>query len=120
MTVPERNTPRISWFAELGITDRTTVGGKGASLGELIRAGAAVPPGFVVTTAAFETFLVPSTPTGGFAGASTRWPEPTPPPSKKPVDRSVVSWSARRCRKSFVPKSARLIAGFAAITPPRR
>jgi pyruvate,water dikinase len=57
MTVPERNTPRISWFAELGITDRTTVGGKGASLGELIRAGAAVPPGFVVTTAAFETFL---------------------------------------------------------------
>jgi pyruvate,water dikinase len=55
--MPEQNTPRISWFSELGIADRPTVGGKGASLGELIRAGAAVPPGFVVTTAAFETFL---------------------------------------------------------------
>lgn len=55
--MPDRNTPRISWFAELGIDDRPTVGGKGASLGELIRAGAAVPPGFVVTTAAFEAFL---------------------------------------------------------------
>lgn len=55
--MPERKPPRISWFAELGITDRPTVGGKGASLGELIRAGATVPPGFVVTTVAFETFL---------------------------------------------------------------
>lgn len=53
----ERNASRISWFAELGIGDRQTVGGKGASLGELARAGAAVPPGFVVTTAAFEGFI---------------------------------------------------------------
>ncbi len=33
--------------------DRALVGGKGASLGELHRAGVDVPPGFVVTTAAF-------------------------------------------------------------------
>lgn len=47
----------ISWFADLRITDRPTVGGKGASLGELTHAGIDVPPGFVVTTHAFEQFL---------------------------------------------------------------
>ena len=44
----------ISWFDELGLTDTATVGGKGANLGELTRAGLPVPPGFVVTTAAYE------------------------------------------------------------------
>lgn len=47
----------VAWFAEVGIADRPTVGGKGGSLGELTRAGIAVPPGFVVTTGAFEQFL---------------------------------------------------------------
>ena len=47
----------ISWFAEIGLADRASVGGKGGSLGELTRAGIAVPPGFVVRTAAFEEFL---------------------------------------------------------------
>ncbi|MBN8819385.1 MAG: PEP/pyruvate-binding domain-containing protein [Sphingomonas sp.] len=50
-------TGAISWFADLRITDRPTVGGKGASLGELTHAGIDVPPGFVVTTHAFELFL---------------------------------------------------------------
>ena len=47
----------IGWFADLTLADRPTVGGKGASLGELTRAGIAVPEGFVVRTAAFESFL---------------------------------------------------------------
>jgi pyruvate,water dikinase len=47
----------IAWFGEVGIHDRPTVGGKGGSLGELTGAGIAVPPGFVVTTHAFEQFL---------------------------------------------------------------
>jgi pyruvate,water dikinase len=47
---------RIGWFADIGLADRARVGGKGGSLGELTRAGIAVPPGFVVTTAAFEEF----------------------------------------------------------------
>ncbi|GAA0274584.1 PEP/pyruvate-binding domain-containing protein [Alteraurantiacibacter aestuarii] len=50
-------TPAVAWFADVGIADRPTVGGKGGSLGELTQAGIAVPPGFVVTTSAFETFL---------------------------------------------------------------
>lgn len=47
----------VSWFADIGLADRPTVGGKGGSLGELTRAGIPVPPGFVVCTSAFERFL---------------------------------------------------------------
>jgi pyruvate,water dikinase len=50
--------PVIAWFDAIGLADRPTVGGKGGSLGELIRAGIAVPPGFVVRTEAFEAFIV--------------------------------------------------------------
>jgi pyruvate,water dikinase len=49
--------PFVRWFASIGIAERSTVGGKGASLGELDRAGMRVPPGFVVTTAAFARML---------------------------------------------------------------
>ncbi len=35
----------VAWFADVGIADRPTVGGKGGSLGELTQAGIAVPPG---------------------------------------------------------------------------
>lgn len=49
--------PFVRWFASIGIADCPTVGSKGASLGELDRAGIRVPPGFVVTTAAFERML---------------------------------------------------------------
>ena len=48
----------IAWFDTIGLSDRPAVGGKGGSLGELTRAGIAVPPGFVVRTEAFEQFIV--------------------------------------------------------------
>lgn len=51
------DTPFVGWFEQLSLADRATVGGKGASLGELTRAGIRVPAGFAVTTAAFERFL---------------------------------------------------------------
>jgi pyruvate, water dikinase len=47
----------ITWFAHITLADRATVGGKGGSLGELMRAHIAVPAGFVVTTRAFEQFM---------------------------------------------------------------
>src|SRR5512132_3137520 len=43
----------IRWFEEIGLTDVGLVGGKGANLGELTAAGLPVPPGFVVTAAAY-------------------------------------------------------------------
>jgi pyruvate,water dikinase len=52
-----RSTEIAGWFAHIGLHDRPQVGGKGGSLGELQRAGIAVPPGFVVKTGAFERFL---------------------------------------------------------------
>ncbi len=54
----------IRWFVDLSLSDRLAVGGKGASLGELTRAGIPVPPGFVVTTHAFEAFLEANDPDG--------------------------------------------------------
>ena len=44
-------------FSELTKHDGDTAGGKGASLGEMTRAGIPVPPGFVILTNAFEHFL---------------------------------------------------------------
>ncbi|MEU9148146.1 PEP/pyruvate-binding domain-containing protein [Streptomyces sp. NPDC048349] len=41
-------------LGRLGGADREIAGGKGANLGELLRAGFTVPPGFVVTTAAYR------------------------------------------------------------------
>jgi pyruvate,water dikinase len=43
----------IRWFDSLSVGDTATVGGKGANLGELTRAGLPVPPGFVVTAPAY-------------------------------------------------------------------
>ncbi|HUN26794.1 MAG TPA: PEP/pyruvate-binding domain-containing protein [Steroidobacteraceae bacterium] len=57
VTSPVSSSDHISWFKDVGIQDRPHVGGKGGSLGELHRAGIAVPPGFVVRTQAFERFL---------------------------------------------------------------
>jgi len=44
-------------LGEDGSTEIATVGGKGASLGKLVKAGFSVPSGFVVTTVAYEEFL---------------------------------------------------------------
>ncbi|WP_304452089.1 PEP/pyruvate-binding domain-containing protein [Nocardiopsis sp. YSL2] len=45
----------VSPLASFGSADLPEVGGKGANLGELLRAGLPVPPGFVVTTGAYAT-----------------------------------------------------------------
>ncbi len=44
-------------FAELSKQDVGIAGGKGASLGEMTKAGIPVPPGFVVLAPAFDRFL---------------------------------------------------------------
>ena len=44
---------RITWFEDISSADVASVGGKGANLGEMVRAGLPVPPGFVVTAAAY-------------------------------------------------------------------
>jgi pyruvate,water dikinase len=47
----------VVWFSEVGREDVPLVGGKGANLGELTRAGIPVPPGFVVTADTYFRFI---------------------------------------------------------------
>ena len=64
-TAPEVGTvgngDNVRWFAELGLADLEVVGGKNASLGEMIShlagAGVSVPDGFATTAAAYQRFL---------------------------------------------------------------
>ena len=47
----------VLWLEEIGADDLESVGGKGASLGELTSAGLPVPPAFVVTAGTYRSFI---------------------------------------------------------------
>lgn len=47
----------ILWFDEVGRNDVPLVGGKGANLGEMVRAQLPVPAGFIITANAYFEFL---------------------------------------------------------------
>src|SRR3989344_3587990 len=47
----------IKWFEDVSKSDIPVAGGKGANLGEMTQAGIPVPPGFVVVSQAYFTFL---------------------------------------------------------------
>lgn len=47
----------VVWFNEVDKEDIPLVGGKGANLGEMTKAGFPVPPGFIVTSSAYKHFL---------------------------------------------------------------
>lgn len=54
-------TTTVRWFRELGLDDVESVGGKNASLGEMVQhlsaAGVAIPDGFATTADAYRAFL---------------------------------------------------------------
>jgi pyruvate,water dikinase len=52
-----KNTKNILWFENLDKSDLPLAGGKGANLGEMTKIGLPVPPGFVVSVAAYFEFL---------------------------------------------------------------
>lgn len=47
----------IAWFKELSKDSLILAGGKGANLGEMYNLGLPIPPGFVITTAAYKEYL---------------------------------------------------------------
>lgn len=47
----------IKWFSEIHKEDVPLVGGKGANLGEIFNLKVPVPPGFVITTDAYQYFI---------------------------------------------------------------
>ncbi|OPX62287.1 MULTISPECIES: phosphoenolpyruvate synthase [unclassified Methanoregula] len=53
-----KDVPNILWLEEIRKEDIISVGGKGASLGEMASIGLPVPTAFVVTAQAFRRFLV--------------------------------------------------------------
>jgi phosphohistidine swiveling domain-containing protein len=59
--VPNRESQiYVRAFSEIRADDVAIVGGKGANLGEMTRAGLAVPPGFCLTAEAYRTFIASS------------------------------------------------------------
>ncbi len=52
-----KKAPFILWFSEIGKENISLVGGKGANLGELTKAGIPVPNGFCVTAQAYYYFF---------------------------------------------------------------
>ncbi|MBW2965765.1 phosphoenolpyruvate synthase [Candidatus Woesearchaeota archaeon] len=48
---------RIRWFKDISKEDVEIVGGKGANLGEMTKAGLPIPPGFVVTAQTYKEFI---------------------------------------------------------------
>jgi len=55
--VMNRKTAHALWFKDIDKDDIPLVGGKGANLGELVKAGIPVPDGFVVTAKAYFDFI---------------------------------------------------------------
>ena len=57
-------TSDVLWFSEIGLKDLAVVGGKNASLGEMVRnlsqSGVKVPDGFATTAEAYRQFLAHS------------------------------------------------------------
>ena len=49
--------PTILFFKDIDKSDISSVGGKGANLGEMTQAGFPVPNGFAVTVASYDLFL---------------------------------------------------------------
>jgi len=64
----------VRQIADLGAADVASAGGKAASLGELIRAGLAVPAGYVVMTQAFTQAMAVLDPDGGLRDQIGRLP----------------------------------------------
>ena len=52
-----RGLPLVCWFQDCRKDSVPLVGGKCASLGELINAGVRVPPGFALTTDGYRRFM---------------------------------------------------------------
>ncbi|GAB3560852.1 PEP/pyruvate-binding domain-containing protein [Arthrobacter alkaliphilus] len=80
-------------FADVQAGDLAMAGGKGVGLGNLVRAGLPVPPGFVLTTEAYESFVEAN-------GIQARIEElATLPPEAAPQDYDEASAAIRQLFK---------------------
>jgi pyruvate,water dikinase len=94
--------------------DAATAGGKGASLGELARAGAAVPPGFVVTVASFAAAIEAIDPDGALRASVESLPA-----DQIPAIARVAAQARSRIAAAPLPApvAAAIAAGYEGIGP---
>jgi pyruvate,water dikinase len=107
--------PPVLPLAAVGAGDRSTVGGKAASLGELVRIGLRVPPGYVVTTAAFTAAMRAVDPDGSLARQADR----LDPDDHRRVAR-VTAAIRERIRAAPLPAelTASIAAGYRELAAP--
>jgi pyruvate,water dikinase len=76
--------PFIAWFETLGKGDVGRVGGKNASLGEMVQRlapqGVRVPEGFATTAAAYRSYIEAN---GIGSALAARWMSPRAPPDRR-------------------------------------
>ena len=117
-------TALVARFEHLRMTDVEAVGGKNASLGEMIsqlsQSGVRVPGGFATTAHAFRQFLAE----GGLAERIARAPRPrstptTCAPSPRPAPRSAAGSSSSRSRRRSRRRSAASSSGSRPTAPAR-
>ena len=84
--------PHIVGLEEVSESDLPLVGGKASKLGELVRRGLPIPPGFVVTTELYQAF-VDSTPLNAEIPAALREIDPGDP--------ATVDRASQRIRSAF-------------------
>jgi pyruvate, water dikinase len=84
--------PHIVGLEEVSESDLPLVGGKASKLGELVRRGLPIPPGFVVTTELYQSF-VDATPLKSEIPAALKEIDPADPPS--------VERASQRIRTAF-------------------
>ncbi|WP_078106574.1 PEP/pyruvate-binding domain-containing protein [Arthrobacter sp. SRS-W-1-2016] len=75
---PEAPKPTIASLAQFGVGDIAVAGGKGAALGELVRQGFPVPPGFILTTDAYSSFLAETNVGAALGGFLSGGPDEAP------------------------------------------
>jgi pyruvate, water dikinase len=84
--------PNIVGLAEVSESDLPLVGGKASKLGELVRRGLPIPPGFVVTTELYQAF-VDATPLASVIPAALE--------EIDPADATSVDRASQRIRSAF-------------------
>lgn len=99
-------------FAGIGTADHARVGGKCASLGQMTQAGVAVPPGFAVTTDAYQAMLADH----GLASEIERHLAHVDPEDFDAVDRAAQAIRIRiRGHKLPEPVEAAIRTAYAAM-----
>ena len=84
--------PKIVDLAEVSESDLPLVGGKASKLGELVRQGLPVPPGFVITTETYQAFV---------DATSLKTELPDALGSIQPDQPATVEAAAQRLRAAF-------------------